>query len=129
MNSNLIKNQVENLKLMLLSPKLFITKYFDELINQVDIETIKYQIERKADVVIENYRQFIIGELKKAENESLNRIRPEFKLNDELKLTAENFVQNYENFNDLKHDLHETSIEMKKIIMGNRFLWSLDGDE
>ena len=110
MNSNLIKNQVENLKLMLLSPKLFITKYFDELINQVDIETIKYQIERKDDVVIENCRQFIIDELKKAENESFNRITPEFKLNDELKLTAENFVQNYENFNDLKHDLHETSI-------------------
>ena len=132
MNLTTLRFQIDDLKLMLLDPKLYINKYFDDIINQLDIQTTKYQNEEATDSkeiynCVENWRQLIIEELKKAENEFLNRITPEFKLNDDLKLKAENILQKFigeldcdvlllENYDSL----YETSFDIKRHIMNNQ---------
>ena len=132
MNLTTLRFQIDDLKLMLLDPKLYINKYFDDIINQLDIQTTKYQNEEATDSkeiynCVENWRQLIIEELKKAENEFLNRITPEFKLNDDLKLKAENILQKFigeldcdvlllENYDSL----YETSLDIKRHIMNNQ---------
>lgn len=64
-----IKNQVKDLQLILIQPKLFITNYFDDLINQVDIQILKFEQKNGAkedgkdcgkNIDVENWRQLII---------------------------------------------------------------------
>ena len=109
-----LRTRVDDLKLMLLSPKLFINKYFDDLINQLDIQTISFEIEGKnikrfrsingysnydtvnlSDYIdkINDWRQIIVDELKKVELEFLDRITPDFKLDIELTAQVENVIK------------------------------------
>ena len=84
-----LKNEI-NEKVILLNPKLFINKYFDDIINQLDIRTTKYEIKEQEksskrfklnnkDSIdskakssenvdrINDWRQLIVDELKQAE--------------------------------------------------------------
>ena len=85
-----LKNEINDLKLILLNPKLFINKYFDDIINQLDIRTTEYEIKEQEksskrfklnskDSIdskakssenvdrINDWRQLIVDELKQAE--------------------------------------------------------------
>ena len=85
------KIQVEDLKLILLNPKLFINKYFEDLINQLDIHTINFEIKVKSSEKvnkINDWRQLIVDELKQAKLESLSRITSDFKFDFEASFSA-----------------------------------------
>ena len=84
-----LKNEI-NEKVILLNPKLFINKYFDDIINELDIRTTEYEIKEQEksskrfklnskDSIdskakssenvdrINDWRQLIVDELKQAE--------------------------------------------------------------
>ena len=122
-----LRTRVDDLKLMLLSPKLFINKYFDDLINQLDIQTISFEIEGKnikrfrsingysnydtvnlSDYIdkINDWRQLTVDELKHAESESLSKITSDFKLDIELKEKSENLIKIFsEDFNNQQNNI------------------------
>lgn len=94
MNLSELQIQIDDLKLMLLEPKIFIKSYFEDLINQLDIQTTKFQIEKDEELKnimrlqefskrcikeftegtkeyieeVDNWRPKILKELNKADN-------------------------------------------------------------
>lgn len=143
MNLSELKSQVEDLKLMLLEPKLYVKKYFEDLINQLDIQTIKFKIKKetgdskdnssKINEDVENWRQLIKKELEQEELELLNKLTSEFKIDAELTQQAENIIKqiteefssenhvvSVDRLNKLEEKVYGYSIQIKRNIMSNR---------
>ena len=142
MDSTELKSEIEDLKLMLLDPKLFINKYIDDLINQIDIQSTEYEIKANEkikkvttdyEVLINidkfnDWRQRMVEEIRQAELKLLSRITPEYKLNiEEFQIKAfkedynnENHNVTSEKYNELKKRVYEYSYLMKQDVMENQ---------
>ena len=139
MESKVLRTEVDDLKLMLMSPKLFIIKYFDDLINLLDIRTTEAELKGKLPIIkINDWRQLIVDELKQAESESLSKITSDFKLDIELKEKAENLIKIFsEDFNnqqnnipakkcnELENKVYEVTVKMQQEMMRNNFFMIL----
>ncbi len=160
MNNAELKLQIEELKLLFSNPKLFIKNYFGDLINEFDIRTTKYEIEQETKKseneevnndqennltqtidVVRVWRELMIGQLKNAEQESLQRITHVFLL--DFKLKEEQFKEIMKAFeekkserihedksltkcNKLEQILYEHSNLVKKIILGEKCFFILN---
>lgn len=137
MNSTELKIQIENLRFMLLEPKLIITRYFESLINQLDVKTTKFEIAqtqknddtKKVLSEVNNWRQIIVERLEKAESELLKKIIPDFKLNSDMTVEVEKIIKTFidENeqvhslvsYKDLEQNIEEYYFQMQRDIMRN----------
>lgn len=139
MNISELKSPVEALKLLLLSPKLYVTEYFNDLVNQLDIGTTKFQIavnEKKEKKLLEAadiWRQQIIEEFEKEKKNLMNKLESEYKLDFEMKQQVQNIIKliseeisseqknlSFKEIDDLDKKIYEYSLEMKRKIMDNR---------
>ena len=142
MNLIELKKRIEELKLILLIPKVFINKYFGDLINQLyvnstrfELETLKehskLRIESRVKKISEilNWKQKIFNELKKTEEGLLSRITPEFKLDDDLTIKIQNIIEIFEDeqnlfsieeCNDFEDKVYKYSLQMKEQLLGNQ---------
>lgn len=135
--------EIEDLELVLLSPKLFIKKYFEDLINLLDIQTTKIDMQQNKRIKVsdgksnkisasyveelENWRQSIVKELEKVESDLLVKITPEFKIDTNLKAQAEDLIKifkkqdgNEKKYNDLEPIINECSYRIKRHVMDNQ---------
>lgn len=143
MNSTELQSQVEDLKLMLLEPKLFVKNYFGDLINQFDIQITKFEIEKNKQIKeIKNWREPVVEQFQKTESEILANITSEFKLDYNLTVQAENFIKvieeklgnkqyslSLEDFKELENKVYEHSLEIKLSIMGNQCFMVLNDEQ
>lgn len=129
-----LKSQIEDLKLILLDPKLFIIKYFEDLTNQLDIRTTEFEIKENSSENIDkvnDWRQRIIDKLKQAELKLLNRITVKFKPDLNMREQSENLIKlfdeefnnndyAFEKFNEFKKKVNDYSYQMQQKLMGNQ---------
>lgn len=130
MNLTELQKKVDDLKIMLLEPKLFIKDYFGDLINELDIRTTKFiNGENKCDESIVNgaevWREQMVEQLENEETELLNKVSLEFKLDLDFKEQVENLSNDLvnlslEEYNELEKRLYDYSFRMKRDIIGNQ---------
>ena len=106
--------------MLLLEPKLYIKKYFEDIINQLDIATLQFEIEKSKETEenteilpeidqndIEIWRQQILKQLEKSEHEILQKITLDFELDNDLKIEIENYIKTCEeSFNKERDNLN-----------------------
>lgn len=141
MNFTELKSQVEDLKLMLLEPKLYVKKYFEDLINQLDLQTTKFQIEKDRDrnevstniiEESENWRQLMLEQLGTEECKLLNKLSSNYQLDFDLSTQAHNIIElitqvdssqnvlSLEEYDELEKKVYDYSYQIKINIMSNQ---------
>lgn len=128
-----LRNQVNDLATMLQHPRVFITNYFEQLMNRVDLETSKF-IESN-NVSIERVLEWnvtMITKLRESESERLANIKKSFKfepkLQTEIQTVIDRFQNQYDQSIELKDLVYISSINAERVLLGNKSFLVLENE-
>lgn len=131
MELSVLKREIDDLKMIMLRPKLFISNYFEELINQLDISTVKFEIKNaenfdrinKAD----DYRHLLIKRFNEIQSDLLAHLDIDDDVK-EIEIFIEKKIEKLDNqkyvskrlHNSIKKQIEKYSFRLKAKIMANQ---------
>ena len=118
-----LRSQVNELIMMLEHPKVFITNYFGQLMNHVDLETSKFIASNNLSMeqALE-WNVAMISKLKESESECLLNIKKDFRFNDNLQTQIQNVIDRFkdEQSIDLEDLVYKSSTEAQQLLLDNK---------
>lgn len=122
-----LKSRVEYLELMMITPKIFIENYFGDLMNQLDVNTLKIEIEneKKNDGnEKETWGKLMLTYLEEAKVHYFTKIASSYKIDSQLENRVRTVIEdfkkhskNQENITELADVIYECFLQMKKAIL------------
>lgn len=145
-----LKSEIKKLTFALKNPRIFVTDYFAELINQLDQETYHYidKIEKSSNNYKKNTISNCIGEtlqlnstmievVKEKEQEILSNITESYKFEEKFESEMYQAIETYQEIfkgskidsqtlNDLGNSIYTSFNEIKQILFSNQCFLLLD---
>lgn len=149
---NNLNKQINDLKFMLESPRLFLTSYYEDLRNQIDQETNKLMLTNekieffkendqreklnKLNAQVLEWSLLNIEKIEEKESECLSKIGPHYKFNSKLQTKIHTTIQSYQSIlndettseqklKDLEDSIIRNNVELKRVLFDNKSIMIL----